>query len=205
MSPYLMFLLAFAASAALPGPEIAALLSRSLSGGLRASLALAAGIILGKLLMLSAALLGLAALLKVLGPAFVVLKFAGAAYLVWLGIKRLRQAGKAIAVDGAEPPRRKAVDLGLGLAMTMSNPLALAFYLALLPNVIDTIDGGGVTLASYLTLCAIIVGVMAVVVLVYGAIGEVSRTLFRSARGKANIDRVSGGIMVGVGVMIATR
>ncbi len=196
MTPYLIFALAFAASAALPGPEIAALLSRSLSGGLRSSLHLAAGIIVGKLLMLSAALLGLAALLALLGPAFIVLKFVGAAYLIWIGVNRWRKAGKPLEIDAGEQPRKKLMEIGLGLAMTVSNPLALAFYMALLPTVINV---SGVTLASYVALCAIIVAVMIVVVLAYGAIGELSRKVFRSSRSKANIDRVSGGIMIGVG------
>lgn len=202
MTPYLIFLLAFAASAALPGPEIAALLSRSLAGGMRSAWWLAAGIIAGKLLMLSAALLGLAALLTILGPAFAVLKFIGAAYLIWLGVNRWRKAGKLTDIDTGERPRKKLMEVGLGLVMTLSNPLALAFYMALLPTVINV---SGVTLRTYLALCSIIVGVMVVVVLAYGAVGEVSRKLFRSPRAKANIDRVSGAIMVAVGVMIASR
>lgn len=100
MTAYPMFALAFAASAAFPGPEIAALLSRFLAGGLRSSFALAAGIITGKLRMLSAALLGLAVLLAVLGPAFLAIKFIGAAYLAWIGVQRWRKAGKPLAIDG---------------------------------------------------------------------------------------------------------
>lgn len=79
MTGYTIFLLAFAASAAAPGPEIAALLSRSLSGGMCASVPLALGIMLGKLLMLSAAVIGLSALVATLGPMLLGLKFIGAA------------------------------------------------------------------------------------------------------------------------------
>lgn len=202
VTPYIIFTLAFAASAALPGPEIAALLSRSLSGGMRNSFYLAAGIIIGKLLMLSAALLGVTALLTLLGPAFSIVKWVGAAYLVWLGIRRWRKAGTPIDIDAAQRPRRNFAEMGLGVAMTVSNPLALAFYMALLPTVINV---SGVSMASYLLLCIIIVAVMAAVVLGYGAIGELSRKVFRSPRAKANIDRVSGVIMIGVGTMIACR
>ena len=67
MTQYLLFFMAFAASAAAPGPEIAGLLSRSLSGGIASSVPLAVGIIAGKLLMLTAAIVGLTALLTVLG------------------------------------------------------------------------------------------------------------------------------------------
>ena len=82
----------------MPGPEIAALLSRSLSDGIRSSLPLAAGIVAGKLLMLSAGIVGLGALLAALGPGFAALKYAGAAYLLWLGIKRLRAANPAMSI-----------------------------------------------------------------------------------------------------------
>ncbi|AIY40468.1 Transporter [Collimonas arenae] len=202
MTQYLIFLLAFAASAALPGPEIAALLSRSISGGLRSSLPLATGIIIGKLIMLSAAVIGLSALLAILGPAFVTLKYAGAAYLVWLGIKKWHKAGEALANATDTPAASIGIEIGLGLAMTITNPLAIAFYMALLPGVINV---AGVPLSSYLILCAIIVGVMLAIVIAYGLLAELARKLFRSSRAKANLDRVSGGMMVGVGVILAAR
>ncbi|MEO6922152.1 MAG: LysE family translocator [Collimonas sp.] len=199
---YVIFLLAFAASAALPGPEIAALLSRSLSGGLRSSLPLAGGIIIGKLIMLSAAVIGLSALLAILGPAFVTLKYAGAAYLIWLGAKKWRKAGKALAGATETPAASAGVEIGLGLAMTITNPLAIAFYMALLPGVINV---AGVTLSSYLILCAIIIGVMLAIVVAYGLLAELARKLFRSSRAKTSLERASGGMMVGVGIMLATR
>jgi threonine/homoserine/homoserine lactone efflux protein len=201
VSQYMMFALAFGASAALPGPEIAVLVSRSLSAGLKSTFALAGGIVIGKLCMLSAALAGLSALLAVLGPAFVVLKFVGAAYLVWLGLRKWRAAGKALQLDatGAVSP---AVDVGLGLAMTLSNPVAIMFYLALLPGVVDV---EGVSLASYAVLCTIIVVVMALVTLGYGLLAEGARKTLRSPRAKVNTDRGAGALMVGVGLMIASR
>jgi len=202
MTQYLIFLLAFAASAALPGPEIAALLSRSIAGGLRSSLPLASGIIAGKLIMLSAAVIGLSALLAILGPAFVILKYAGAAYLLWLGFRKWRDAGKALATAADIPAADARIEIGLGLAMTVTNPLAIAFYMSLLPGVINV---AGVTWSGYLILCAMIVSVMLAIVLAYGLLGELARKMFRSSRARANLDRASGGMMVGVGIMLATR
>jgi threonine/homoserine/homoserine lactone efflux protein len=202
MSPYLIFLFAFAASAALPGPEIAALLSRSISGGIASSLPLTAGIIVGKLLMLSAAVAGLGAMLAVMGPAFELLKYAGAAYLLWLGCNRLRKAGRLASAGAGVRPARPLSEVGLGLAMTTSNPLALAFYVALLPSVVNV---AGVTLKGYLALVAIIVGVMLVVALGYGLLGEACRKLFHSGEAKANVDRASGAIMIGAALLIALR
>jgi threonine/homoserine/homoserine lactone efflux protein len=202
VAEYLVFMLAFAASAAAPGPETAALVSRSLSGGLRTSLWLAAGIILGKLLMLTAAIVGVAALLRAIGPLFVLLKFAGAAYLVWLGIRKWRAAGRMLKDSEQMQAGSIGAEVGVGLAMTLSNPLALAFYIALLPG---TIDVAGITMASYAVLCLILVAVMAVIVLAYGGLAEIARKLFASSQARANVERASGTMMLGAGVAIATR
>lgn len=201
MNPYLLFFLAFASSAAVPGPEIAALLSRSLSHGMRSSLPLAVGIISGKLVMLTTAVLGLAVLLHVLGPAFVLLKWAGVGYLLWLGINKWRKAGQPLATTQASLGK-PSLEIGLGMAMTLSNPLALAFYMALLPNVIPL---AGIGPGSYLLLCGIIITTMLLITLGYGLLAEASRAVFRSPRAKANIDRGSGSIMLGVALLLASR
>ncbi|NIX75656.1 LysE family transporter [Microvirga terricola] len=202
MTQYIVFLLAFAASAAAPGPEIAGLLARALANGMFASLPLTFGIILGKILMLTAAVIGLSALIEVLGPLFVALKFGGAAYLIWLGIKKWRNAGRVLATTEAKKPLSAMTEIALGLAMTLSNPIAIVFYMALLPGVIDV---SGVTLSSYAILCGIIAGVMTLIALGYGLLAEVARKLFSSSLSKARIDRTSGAMMVGAGLLIASR
>ncbi len=202
MNEYTIFLLAFAASAAAPGPEIAALLSRSLAGGMFASLPLAIGIILGKLLMLTAALVGLGALVATLGPMLLGLKFIGAAYLLWLGIKKWRNAGRMLAAGDKAKPASFLVETGLGLAMTLSNPLALVFYVALLPGVIDV---SGISLGSYAILCSIVVAVMAAIVAAYGVMAELARKQFASSSSKARIDRTSGAMMAAAALLIAAR
>ncbi|MED4753414.1 LysE family translocator [Brevibacillus choshinensis] len=202
MSEYMVFALAFAASAASPGPEIAGLLSRALSGGVFASFSLALGIILGKLLMLTAAVLGLTALVEVIGPMFIVLKFCGAVYLVWLGIKKWKNAGRMLAVNEKPKPVNAIVDIGLGLTMTLSNPIAILFYIALLPGVINI---SGLTLNSYALLCTIIICVMTCIVVGYGIMAEVVRKLFSSANSKARMDRLAGAMMLGAGILIAIR
>ncbi|KQL48284.1 hypothetical protein AN963_00190 [Brevibacillus choshinensis] len=202
MSEYMVFALAFAASAASPGPEIAGLLSRALSGGVFASFTLALGIILGKLLMLTAAVLGLTALVEVLGPMFIVLKFCGVVYLVWLGIKKWKNAGRMLAVNEKPKPVNAIVDIGLGLTMTLSNPIAILFYIALLPGVINI---SGLTLNSYALLCTIIICVMTCIVVGYGIMAEVVRKLFSSANSKALMDRLAGAMMIGAGILIAIR
>jgi len=202
LSEYTVFILAFAASAASPGPEIAGLLSRALSGGIIASLPLAFGIILGKLLMLTAAVAGLTALVEVLGPMFVVLKFCGAAYLIWLGIKKWINAGRMLLTNEKTNTVNFVVEIGLGLAMTLSNPIAIVFYMALLPGVIDI---SGLTLNNYAVLCFIIIGVMTCVVFGYGIMAKLVRTWFASPNSKKIVDRLAGIMMLAAGFLIAIR
>lgn len=200
---YALFAVTFAASAAAPGPEIAALLGRQLSGGIPRSLPLALGIAVGKLAMLTAALAGLAALAAGLGPAFTVLQYCGALYLVWLGVKRWRRAGGAVlAEEQQEDGRRLLPDLSLGVAMTLSNPIAIAFYLALLPGVVDMAHVGG---RQYALLVAILLAVVALVVLGYGLLAEAARKAFASAKSKVWIDRTAGVMFIGAGALVALR
>jgi threonine/homoserine/homoserine lactone efflux protein len=202
MNEYIVFMLAFAASAATPGPEIAGLLSRAFSSGMFNSIPLAIGIILGKLLMLTAAIIGLTALVKILGPMFVTLKFCGAAYLVWLGIKKWRNAGRVLAGNEKAKTVSFLSEIGLGLAMTLSNPIAIFFYMALLPGVINV---SGVTLNSYVLLCSIIICVMTIIVIGYGIMAEVARKLFSSSKSKRHIDRIAGAMMICAAILIVTR
>jgi len=202
MTQYVVFALAFAASAAAPGPEIAGLLARTLGNGIRSGFPLAGGIVVGKLALLSAAVIGLTGLVAALGPAFVVLRYLGAGYLIWLGIKKWRRAGRLLATDAATAPTSRAREVGLGMAMTLSNPIALVFYVALLPGVIEVSD---VSVRSYLILCTILVLVMAVVVLGYGLMAELARKLLSAADSKSRIDRISAVLFVLAGLLIAIR
>ncbi|HST49496.1 LysE family translocator [Jatrophihabitans sp.] len=202
MTQYAVFLLAFAASAAAPGPEIAGLLARTLGNGIRSGVPLASGIVVGKLALLTAAVIGLTGLVAALGPVFAVLRYAGAAYLIWLGIKKWRRAGRLLATDVPTAPASRAREVGLGMAMTLSNPIALVFYVALLPGVIEVSD---VSVQSYLILCAILVAVMAAVVLGYGLMAELARTMLSATDSKSRIDRISAVLFVLAGLLIALR
>lgn len=202
MNDYLVFALAFAASAAAPGPEISSLLGRALAGGMRSSLPLAVGIVAGKLLLLTAACIGLSVLVGVLGPVFGVLKWAGAGYLLWLGLKKWRCAGKPPASTALACTPGLMPEIGLGMTMTLSNPIAIVFYLALLPGVVGA---AAVTAQRFLSLCAIIVVVMGAVTIGYGLMAELVRKLFSSNAAKANIDRAAALMLLCAAIVIALR
>ena len=83
-----------------PGPGLAAIVSRALASGPVAGLAVTGGLVLGDFLFMAVAMIGMTAIAAALGPFFLVLKYAGAGYLVWLGVSVLRGAAKPLARPG---------------------------------------------------------------------------------------------------------
>ena len=126
---------------ATPGVDFLLTVSRTLQGGARAGVAAALGINAGCVVHALAAAFGLATLLALVPAAFQVIQWAGAAYLVWLGVGMLRQAwrgaaGSAKAAAGAPPmpPRTFAADFRVGLFTNVLNPKVALFFLAFLPQ-----------------------------------------------------------------------
>ena len=123
---------------ATPGVDFLLTVSRTLQGGLRAGAAAALGISAGCVVHALAAAFGLAALLAVHRGAFLVIQWAGAAYLVWLGIGMLRRAWQgpraAAAPDAAAQRRPWLADFRSGLLTNVLNPKVALFFLAFLPQ-----------------------------------------------------------------------
>ena len=123
---------------ATPGVDFLLTVSRTLQGGARAGVAAALGINAGCVVHALAAAFGLAALLAVYPAAFQVIQWAGAAYLVWLGVGMLRQAwrgGAGAATAAAPVPARTiAADFRVGLLTNVLNPKVAFFFLAFLPQ-----------------------------------------------------------------------
>ncbi len=190
----------FAVSAAAPGADTMLILARSLAGGPRAAAPLAVGITVAKLIMLSAAAAGVSAA-ATLGTMFVVLKIAGAAYLVWLGIRMWRRSPTTAPPTGASTKIRPARAAATGIALGLSNPQAIIFYVALLPAVITPGAGGGVYLVFAVVLCV----VMAAVSAVYITLGSRARRTAQSPTAARRANRVAGSLLITSAVLVATR
>lgn len=130
-----------AALAALPTASVALVVTRSALSGLPHGLAVAAGIVVGDLLFMSMAILGMAALAAELGALFALIRYAAAAYLIWFGIGLVR-SGFARRREAPEPAaglRRGGVaaSFGAGLLLTLGDVKAIFFYASLLPSLLD--------------------------------------------------------------------
>ena len=123
---------------ATPGVDFLLTVTRTLQGGARAGVAAVLGINAGCVLHALAAAFGLAALLALHPQAFVIIQWAGAAYLVWLGLGMLRQAWRmpAAATSAAQGADRRswAADLRTGFLTNVLNPKVALFFLAFLPQ-----------------------------------------------------------------------
>lgn len=199
MPDYLPFVIAYTVTAFTPGVEAATIVGAVLSGRRRDVVPLGAGLLISKVLFLIIALLGATALAALLGPWFVLLRYAGAAWLLWLAFTRIRRAFRAVPPENAteEHPRRAGGPFLLGAALTLGNPFALTFYFAILPSVMP-VEANPWDVAP--VLIVLVVTIMGTVIATYALLAHVLlNTLSRHARAAALI---AAGLLVVAAVMI---
>ena len=195
-----LFAAALTVNAGSPGPSIAALVARVISGGLRSVLPFLVAMWIGEALWLVAAVLGLGVLAQSLGVAFAVIKYAGIGYLLFLAWKMWTAP---VAADGVLPEGRGALRMFLtGLAVTIGNPKIMVFYLALLPAIIDT---ASVTAAGLAELVVVALAVMMSVDLAWALAASVARGWLRSPRAVRIANRSGAAAMGGAALVMATR
>jgi threonine/homoserine/homoserine lactone efflux protein len=202
----LIFTGALLVAAASPGPGIVALVARVIGGGLAGVVPFVAGLILGDLIWLGAAVLGLAAVAHSFHGAFVVIKFAGAAYLLYLAYRMWTAPAEArtkVETAAAAPRRDRGASLFLaGLSVSLGNPKVVGFYVALLPNLIDL---SHVDLVGYAELAGLCVAVLTVVLGAYALTAARARTLFKSRRAVRLFNRTGGTLMAGAAIAVASK
>lgn len=185
----------------IPGPTVMLVVGCALGEGRRAALGTVGGVLLGDLLAISVSALGLGALLAASATVFTLLKWAGAAYLVWLGVKIWRapvdaRAVERVATDGDQ--RRRAVQ---GFVVTALNPKSLAFFVAFLPQFM-TADAP--ILPQLAILAPTFAGLAALTNGGYALLAGAVRSRLRSPVVLRAINRVGGGFLIGAGVLTAT-
>jgi threonine/homoserine/homoserine lactone efflux protein len=191
-----------------PGPDTAVTIRAALVGGRRAGVMTASGVVTGQACWTLAASAGITALLVASEPAFLALKFAGAAYLVYLGLQALLAAvrGHKTPLDGgaSEAPRLPAATAyRQGLISDLGNPKMAAFFTSLLPQ-FGTTDAGPsfwLMLALGLLFCLM---TWLWLVLYSTAIHRLGDAL-RSSRVRRSIEAVTGTVLVALGLRLATE
>jgi threonine/homoserine/homoserine lactone efflux protein len=200
----LIFSSIYLLAVATPGPGVAAVIARSLARGTQGAMAFIAGFLIGDLIWFAVAATGLAALAQTAQLVFVVIKYAGALYLLYLAY-RLWTSPPA-RVDDAAPPAdtgQKPFQLFLGsLALTLANPKTAIFFLALLPTVVRLEH---LTVAGFLEIVAVISLGLPLVLGGYVLLAARARRIFKSERAVRTINRSTGAAMACAAVAVATR
>jgi threonine/homoserine/homoserine lactone efflux protein len=200
-SSLLLFVTGAAILLVIPGPAVFYIVSRSIGHGRAAGLMSALGITAGTLFHVAAATLGLSALLASSAVAFQFVKYLGAAYLIYLGVRVLRSE-RAPAVDATSGERRLSRIFGQGLLVNLLNPKTALFFLAFLPQFVDPGRGHATlqifqlgVLFAFMGLCSDSMwGLLA------GTLAERLRGSVRLRRAQRN---VSGGVLIALGVATA--
>jgi threonine/homoserine/homoserine lactone efflux protein len=191
-----LFCLAALALLAIPGPAVLYIVVQSAEQGRKVGLASVGGVHLGSLVHLAAATAGLSALIVASGLAFNVVKYAGAAYLVYLGMRKFLERDAAVDVP---VERRSALQRAFvrGAVVNVLNPKTALFFLAFLPQFVDTDRGGVWSQVFVLGLTFILLGLVSdsLYALAAGTVGGLLR------RKRAAVRYVSGGVYVALGVI----
>jgi RhtB (resistance to homoserine/threonine) family protein len=188
----------------IPGPDTAIVTKNALLGGRRSAVLAAVGVSVGLTIWTVAAAFGIAALLRASAVAFLVLKLAGAIYLIWIGVQMLRardllaaatNAGHGVARRGSG---RKA--LRQGLLSDLGNPKIAVFFTSFLPQFVH---GHGSAFVPLLVLGGIFVVLTFAWLAGYGiVVGRASAFMRRPAVRQA-LDRFTGIVLIGFGVKLA--
>ena len=180
-----------------PGPGVFALLARSLASGARPCVSLALGMAVSDVIYLILACFGLAVIAEQWAGLFMIIRFAGAFYLLYLGWKMWSASTEASLQNGVDGVTFTAArGLLQGFLISASNPKVIFFYIAFLPTILDlnSLTPSDIALASGLTLLGLMMGLMLIAVSASSA-----RRFFTSRKALKGLNRTSGGIMIGAG------
>jgi threonine/homoserine/homoserine lactone efflux protein len=198
----LTFCAVYVLAVATPGPGIAAIIARSLAHGSRGAPAFIAGFVVGDLVWFTIAATGLAALAKTAEMLFVGIKWVGVAYLLYLAYKLWTAPAERVEVrddDGRQHGWRAFM---ASLMLTLANPKAILFFLALLPTVVDL---ASMNLLRFVEISIAMAILLPLVLGTYVFLAARAREMFTTPKSVRRLNRGSGLAMAGAAMVIATR
>jgi len=196
---WLAFAAASAVLLAIPGPTILLVISYALGHGRRSAGATVAGVALGDFTAMTASMLGLGALLATSAAIFTALKWIGAAYLIYLGLKLWRAPVGAALQDGASEPAGQPLRIFLhAYVVTALNPKSILFFVAFLPQFLDMSRPIALQMvifeATFLVLATLNASI-------YALMAAMARSTIRKPRVQSLVNRTGGTLMIGAGLL----
>ncbi|HTL22106.1 MAG TPA: LysE family translocator [Steroidobacteraceae bacterium] len=196
------FALVYALAVASPGPGVASVVARALGRGVSGAPAYIAGFLIGDLVWFALAAAGLAVLAHSAHTVFLVIRYLGAAYLLYLAW-RLWRAPPATLESAQAPARERRLQLLLGsLALTLGNPKTMVFFLAVLPTVVEL---NRLTPAGFLAMALVIACVLPAVLGTYTLFAARARARLSRPGTVRWVQRGTGAVMAGAAIAVATR
>ena len=184
--------------ALMPSASVVTVAARSAASGFVHGVFTTMGIVAGDIVFILVAIYGLAVLTDVLGSYFVLVKYAGGAYLVWLGAARLRSRPEA-------GPVRRDTDASLlssfiaGLLLTLADQKAILFYLGFFPAFVDLAT---VSLKEMVIILMIVIVAVGGAKLFYACLADRASLLLQTSRAFKAVNTVAAGVMIGVGLFL---
>ncbi len=198
---WIAYVAASAILLASPGPTVILVVSYALQQGRRAVLPSVTGVALGDLVAVSVSMIGLGALLLASAELYTLLRWIGAAYLVYLGIRLLRSQPAAWS-DAADTRSRTGGEmLRTTFFVTVLNPKGIVFFVAFVPQFLDP---AAAYLPQAMTMIATFIALAALNAAIYGLLAAKARGAFMAPSARQWLDRASGAILIGAGVYTAT-
>lgn len=193
---------AMTALAALPSASVALVVTRAAALGTSHGVAVALGIVLGDLLFVAMAMLGLATVAEMLGELFVLVRLAAAGYLIWFGLHLIRTSGRATATPPSPSRRGLTGSLAMGLLLTLGDIKAIFFYASLLPAFVDLT---ALSLTDTFIIVAVTILAVGGVKLIYVLAARRAANLAQSPALRQRAGQAAGVMMIGLGGYLVTR
>ncbi|MDZ7823444.1 MAG: LysE family translocator [Ahrensia sp.] len=200
-SSFLTYTVALAIAAVIPGPGVIALVARALGSGFGPTFPMLLGIATGDALYLAATILGLAWLATEFSTILIVLKYVGAAYLIYMAWG-FWQAGITADTIKSKSAQGAFQSYMAGLLVTLGNPKAIIFYLALLPNLLNL---SAITAPDFVILVVLTFGVLIVTISPYILMAGKARLLLQTPRALKTMNRFAATCLAGAALAIASR
>ncbi|ATX64414.1 LysE family translocator [Roseinatronobacter bogoriensis] len=183
-----------------PGPVWVALTARAMSGGFTSAAPLAVGVALGDMLWPLAAIFGLTWILSIYGDLLEAMKWVAVAMFVVMGWQLIRHAARDISADSRLTRPGALAGFAAGVTVILANPKAILFYMGVLPGFFDLTR---VTWADITAIILVSVSIPMLGNLMLALLIDRARALLRSGTAIARTNRIAGGLMIGVGMVIA--
>ncbi|ESX86440.1 MULTISPECIES: LysE family translocator [unclassified Mesorhizobium] len=201
LTAFLAYCLAITLAAATPGPAMFTVITNGVARGFLRAFVAGMGIAAGDAVLVTLALLGLVALAQTFEWVFLLLKYAGAAYLIFLGIKMWRAAAAQSAAQGI-PQTGLSRSFLLGASVALGNPKAILFHASIMPLILNL---DTMTFADGLLVVAVVVGANMLTMGIYAALAGRASGWFRTPERMRLMNRFAGSAMIGTGALIAAR